>query len=71
MICDAPLPAPQAHEIADGARAIAVDLTVDWGAADARDEYAKTLHFCKFGCLALWASEQAGKHDDRIVPKEM
>ena len=69
-VCAAPVPSPQAHKIPASGRSISVDVTVDWGSGDARETYAKTLRFCSFRCLVLWAEEQAGKHDDRTVPKE-
>lgn len=67
MLCNAPLAAPEAHEIPDGARAIAVNVHVDWGDSDIRPEWDGLYSFCSFGCLEEWATEQAVKHDGRVV----
>lgn len=66
-LCNAPVTAPEAHEIKNGARNIHVTVSVDWGKEDLRHPWYGEYRFCSFGCLEEWATEQAVKHDGRVV----
>lgn len=65
MLCNAPVTAPEAHEIAD--RRIMVNVSVDWGKDDVRAPWSGEYQFCSFGCLEEWATDRAVEHDGRVV----
>lgn len=67
VLCNAPVAAPEAHEIPEGARKITLSMSVDWGEDDLREPWTGSYVFCSFGCLEEWATEQAVKHDGRVV----
>lgn len=71
MKCSRPLPADDAHEIADGERCVTVKVAINWGDADARANWDGVYSFCCFDCLAAWAAEKAVQHDGRVVPMEV
>lgn len=64
-LCNAPLTAPEAHEITD--RRIMLNVSVDWGTKDVRAPWSGEYQFCSFGCLEEWATDRAVDHDGRFV----
>lgn len=65
--CSAPVRALDAHTIEDAARAIRVQLHLNWGDADIRDDWKGEQVFCSFACLAEWATEMASRHDEHVL----
>lgn len=61
MICGNP--ARPRHEIADDARKVELQFSIDWGDDDVRDSHTKPLTFCSFACLSEWAAAKSGEHD--------
>jgi hypothetical protein len=55
------------REIADGARTITLQVTVDWGSEDERESVNKGYVFCSFKCVAEWASDRARDWDGVVV----
>jgi hypothetical protein len=55
------------NEIQDGARTLNVNLTVDWGTEDEREQVNKGYVFCSFRCVASWATDLADRWDNVAV----
>jgi hypothetical protein len=65
--CDYAEGAGHVHEIADGARRLALRFDVDWGDDDLRNSFEKPMVFCSFNCLSAWAQGRADQHDGVTV----
>ena len=55
------------QKLVDGGRLLTAAVEINWGADDARADWAGERKFCSFKCLASWAAEKAVEHDGRTV----
>lgn len=55
------------NEIPAGARVIGLQVQVDWGADDEREDVSKDYVFCSFACIADWATQRSHDWDDVVV----
>lgn len=56
------------YEIPPGDRVITIaQLTIDWGDKDLRNDWTGVYTFDSFECVAAWAAEKAGQHDEHVL----
>lgn len=56
------------RDIADGARRVTLELSMDWGNSDLREPAPpKRYLFCSFACVSQWAQDRALAHDGVVV----
>jgi len=55
------------REIGNDDRMIGCGLVIRWGARDLRDDFAKAVRCCSFGCLAAWATGMRDSHDGHVL----